>query len=43
VPPFSDTHLRTTLGEFVTTSVGLVIEKPAQPAGSARRRSLFWR
>ncbi len=40
VPPFSDTHLRTTLGEFVTTSVGLVIEKPAQPA---RRRSLFRR
>ena len=40
VPPFSDTHLRTTLGEFVTTSVGLVIEKPTQPA---RRRSLFRR
>ncbi|HEY1734755.1 MAG TPA: hypothetical protein VGG23_09930, partial [Acidimicrobiales bacterium] len=40
VPPFSDTHLRTTLGEFVTTSVGLVIEKPAEPA---RRRSLFRR
>ena len=43
VPPFSDTHLRTTLGEFVTTSVGLVIEKPAQQARSARRRSLFRR
>ena len=43
VPPFSDTHLRTTLGEFVTTSVGLVIEKPAQPARLARRRSLFRR
>lgn len=28
VPPFSDTHLRTTLGEFVTTSVALIIEKP---------------
>lgn len=28
-PPFSDTHLRTTLGAFVTTSVGLVIAKPA--------------
>ncbi len=28
VPPFSDTHLRTRLGEFVTTSIGLVIEKP---------------
>lgn len=34
VPPFSDTHLRTTLGEFVTTSVGLVIEKPE---GNGRR------
>jgi Methyltransferase domain len=43
VPPFSDTHLRTTLGEFVTTSVGLVIEKPAQPARLARRRSPFRR
>jgi hypothetical protein len=30
VPPFSDTHLRTTLGEFVTTSIGLVIEKPVR-------------
>ncbi len=28
VPPFSDTHLRTMLGEFVTTSVALVVEKP---------------
>jgi len=28
VPPFSETHLRTMLGEFVTTSVALVIEKP---------------
>jgi SAM-dependent methyltransferase len=35
VPPFSDTHLRTTLGEFVTTSVGLVIEKSE---GNGRRR-----
>jgi len=36
VPPFSNTHLRTTLGEFVTTSVGLVIEKPERP-----RRRIF--
>jgi hypothetical protein len=43
VPPFSDTHLRTTLGEFVTTSVGLVIEKPTQPTQPGRRRSLFRR
>ena len=34
VPPFSETHLRTTLGEFVTTSIGLIIEKPS--AGSGR-------
>jgi methyltransferase family protein len=39
-PPFSDTHLRTTLGEFVTTSVGLIVEKPAQPD---RRRPLLRR
>jgi SAM-dependent methyltransferase len=32
VPPFSDVHLRTTLGEFVTTSVALVIENPPRPA-----------
>ncbi|MGH9086836.1 MAG: class I SAM-dependent methyltransferase [Acidimicrobiales bacterium] len=29
VPPFSNVHLRTVLGEHVTTSVGLVIEKSA--------------
>jgi hypothetical protein len=34
VPPFSDTHLRTTLGAYTTTSVGLIIEKPA---GAGRR------
>jgi hypothetical protein len=28
VPPFSDVHLRTALGAFVTTSLALVIEKP---------------
>lgn len=43
VPPFSDTHLRTTLGEHVTTSVGLVVGKPRRrvrrwwPGGSRRR------
>lgn len=41
VPPFSDTHLRTTLGEFVTTSLGLIIEKPVHRAG--RVRQLFGR
>jgi hypothetical protein len=29
VPPFTGTHLKTKLGEFVTTSVALIIEKPA--------------
>jgi len=38
-PPFSDTHLRTVLGEFVTTSVGLIVENAAdRPAPSGRRR-----
>jgi hypothetical protein len=31
VPPFSDVHLRTELGAFVTTSLALVIEKPEIP------------
>ena len=34
VPPFSDTHLRTTLGQFTTTSVGLIIERPEDSARS---------
>jgi hypothetical protein len=38
VPPFSDTHLRTMLGEFVTTSVGLIIEKPDDWSPRSRRR-----
>ena len=37
VPPFSDVHLRTELGGYVTTSVALVVTK------SARRRSGWWR
>ena len=40
VPPFTDTHLRTTLGEHVTTSVGLVIEKPDRPPRRGLRRLL---
>jgi hypothetical protein len=32
VAPFSEVHLRTTLGEFVTTSVALIIERPARPS-----------
>lgn len=38
VPPFSDTHLRTVLGEHVTTSVGLVIGKPIGRRRGAVRR-----
>lgn len=38
VPPFSETHLRTMLGQYVTTSVALVIEKPpGRPTGRIRR------
>jgi hypothetical protein len=45
-PPFSDTHLRTTLGELVTTSVGLIIENPLEgarpePAALPRSRARF--
>ncbi|MCL5445433.1 MAG: methyltransferase domain-containing protein [Actinobacteria bacterium] len=44
VPPFSDTHLRTTLGDFVTTSAGLIIENPVHPRGPVARLSrLFTR
>jgi len=28
VPPFTETHLRTRLGDFVTTSAALVVDKP---------------
>jgi hypothetical protein len=31
VPPFSNTHLRTKLGEYVTTSIALVIQKGGGP------------
>ncbi len=42
VPPLSDVHLRTMLGEFVTTSVALVIEKPEDWVPRPdRRRSRF--
>ena len=37
LPPFSDTHLRTALGEFVTTSAGLVIERPRRPRSPIAR------
>jgi hypothetical protein len=37
VPPFSDVHLRTALGGYVTTSVALLVTK------GARRRSGWWR
>jgi hypothetical protein len=38
VPPYTNVHLRTMLGEFVTTSIALVITK-----GSRGRRRLFGR
>jgi hypothetical protein len=38
VPPFSNTHLRTKLGEYVTTSIALVIKKNAGP-GAWRSRA----
>jgi hypothetical protein len=38
VPPYSDTHLRTRLGAFVTTSVALVITKPLDWPPRPRRR-----
>ena len=37
VPPFSETHLRTMLGQYVTTSVALVIEKPPEHPRGIRR------
>lgn len=46
VPPFSDTHLRTALGSFVTTSVALVIECPEdrreEPPGRFHRTASTW-
>jgi hypothetical protein len=38
VPPYTDVHLRTQLGEYVTTSVALIITKGA--GGGGRR---WWR
>jgi hypothetical protein len=35
-PPYTDIHLRTTLGDYVTTSLALVIEKSRTPAGPLR-------
>lgn len=37
VPPFSDVHLRTAVGDYVTTSVALVIEHPERRPRWARR------
>lgn len=43
VPPFTNVHLRTALGEFVTTSVALIIERPAQPSLKAALRQVVRR
>jgi len=37
VPPYSDVHLRTRLGAYVTTSLALVVTKAARPPGRLRR------
>ncbi len=42
VAPFTDVHLRTTLGEYVTTSLGLIVERPPVTPGRFVR-SLFRR
>jgi hypothetical protein len=39
VPPYSDVHLRTRLGAFVTTSLALVVTKGERPPGRLRRLS----
>jgi hypothetical protein len=36
-PPYTNTHLRTTLGGYVTTSVALIIEKGAGHGGLLRK------
>jgi hypothetical protein len=41
VPPYTDVHLRTQLGGYVTTSLALVITKGSD--GGGRLRSLFRR
>jgi hypothetical protein len=38
IPPYTNTHLRTTLGEYVTTSLALIVEKSATEGGSLRGR-----
>ena len=37
VPPYSDVHLRTRLGTYVTTSLALVVTKGERPPGRLRR------
>ncbi len=43
VPPYTDVHLRTQLGGYVTTSLALVITKRSDGDGGGRLRSLFRR
>lgn len=40
VPPFTEVHLRTAVGEFVTTSVGLIVERPTRLSRGSLRRLL---
>ncbi len=41
VPPYTDVHLRTRLGEYVTTSVALIVTKGDGETVEGRRRR--WR
>ena len=41
VPPYSDVHLRTRLGAYVTTSLALVVTKGTMPAPARGRRRLL--
>jgi hypothetical protein len=41
VPPYTDVHLRTQLGEYVTTSVALIVTKGTDAGGAGGRRR--WR
>jgi hypothetical protein len=42
IPPFSDVHLKTTLGEYVTTSVALIIEKPVDWNSTSKPKRRRW-
>jgi hypothetical protein len=43
VPPYTDVHLRTQLGGYVTTSVALIVTKGTSGSGDGGRRRRWWR